>query len=107
MKAFPPGLEFKIPLLPNVTVVNELGDYDIAADRLAFIDGEGPFSLLLLSLWEPALNVECAIVVVDPWRPDTPQSSYYAKPRPDTLLRPVKLIPSKPSFVSAEAVIRF
>jgi hypothetical protein len=30
-----------MPPLPNVTAVNALGDYDIAADRLAFIDGEG------------------------------------------------------------------
>ena len=30
---------------------------------------------------------------VDPWRPDTPHSQYYAKDRPDTTLRPFKLIP--------------
>ena len=30
-----------MPSLPNVSAVNVLGDYDIAADRLAFIDGEG------------------------------------------------------------------
>lgn len=28
--------------MPNVTAVNVLGDYYIAADRLAIIDGEGP-----------------------------------------------------------------
>lgn len=27
--------------MPNVSAVNDLGDYDIAADRLAIIDGEG------------------------------------------------------------------
>lgn len=41
LKAFPPGPAFRVPMEPNVTVVNELGDFDIAADRLAFIDGEG------------------------------------------------------------------
>ena len=32
-----------MPFLPNVTAVNVLGDYSIAADRLAIIDGEGMF----------------------------------------------------------------
>jgi hypothetical protein len=27
--------------MPNVTAVNALGDFGIAADRLAIIDGEG------------------------------------------------------------------
>lgn len=27
--------------MPNVTAVNVLGDFDIAVDRLAIIDGEG------------------------------------------------------------------
>jgi hypothetical protein len=40
MQAFPPGEYYKVPPLPNVTAVNVLGDYHIAADRLAFIDGE-------------------------------------------------------------------
>ncbi|KAI0040944.1 hypothetical protein FA95DRAFT_1502089, partial [Auriscalpium vulgare] len=31
--------------------------------------------------------------VNDPWRPDTPHSQYYAKPRVDTVTRPFKLIP--------------
>ena len=35
-----------MPPLPNVTAVNALGDYHIAADRLAFIDGEGMFGAL-------------------------------------------------------------
>ncbi|KAF5335362.1 hypothetical protein D9611_011660 [Ephemerocybe angulata] len=52
-QAFPPGKHFTIPKLPNITVVNELGDFAIAADRLAFIDGE-----------------------VDPWKPYTPHSMY-------------------------------
>ncbi|KAF8214964.1 serine carboxypeptidase S28-domain-containing protein [Mycena galopus ATCC 62051] len=67
--AYPPGKHFTVPTLPNVTVVNELGDFDIAADRLAIIDGE-----------------------VDPWRPATPHSEY-AYDREDTILRPFKLIP--------------
>jgi hypothetical protein len=46
-----------------------LGDFAIAADRLAIVDGQ-----------------------VDPWRPDTPHSDD-AKPRDDTPLRPFKLIP--------------
>ncbi|KAH9891563.1 peptidase S28 [Cubamyces lactineus] len=69
-QAFPPGEHFVVPHLPNVTVVNALGDYDIEADRLAIIDGE-----------------------VDPWRPVTPHSEY-ARDREDTLLRPFKLIPN-------------
>ncbi|KAH6911475.1 serine carboxypeptidase S28-domain-containing protein [Coprinopsis sp. MPI-PUGE-AT-0042] len=68
-QAFPPGVHMRVPSLPNITVVNELGDFDLAADRLAFIDGE-----------------------VDPWRPYTPHSRY-ADDREDTLLRPFKLIP--------------
>jgi len=53
-----------------VSIVNDLGDFEIAANRLAFIDGE-----------------------VDPWRPATPHSQY-AAPRNDTLERPFKLIPN-------------
>ncbi|KAF7298731.1 hypothetical protein MIND_00820600 [Mycena indigotica] len=68
-QAFPPGKHFVVPTMPNVTVVNELGDFDIAADRLAIIDGE-----------------------IDPWRPATPHSDY-AFEREDTVLRPFKLIP--------------
>ncbi|KAJ7741312.1 serine carboxypeptidase S28-domain-containing protein [Mycena metata] len=68
-QAFQPGKHFAVPQLPNVTVVNELGDFDIAADRLAIIDGE-----------------------VDPWRPSTPHSDY-AFDREDTILRPFKIIP--------------
>jgi hypothetical protein len=39
--------------MPNVTVVNSLGDFDITDDKLAFIDGEGEsdrFICLFLSL---------------------------------------------------------
>jgi len=68
-QAFLPGNDFTVPALPNITAVNALGDFSIAADRLAFIDGE-----------------------VDPWRPDTPHSDD-AKGREDTILRPFKLIP--------------
>ncbi|TFK23063.1 peptidase S28 [Coprinopsis marcescibilis] len=64
-QAFPAGEHFRVPALPNVTVVNELGDFDIAADRLAFIDGEF-FSL----------HGRCV----------------YAEDRNDTTLRPFKLI---------------
>ncbi|THH11148.1 hypothetical protein EW145_g846 [Phellinidium pouzarii] len=69
-QAFPPGEHFTVPHLPNVTVVNTLGDFAIAADRLAIIDGE-----------------------VDPWRPATPHSQY-APDRLDTISQPFKLIPN-------------
>jgi hypothetical protein len=62
--AFPPGKHNVVPPLPNVTAVNALGDFGIAADRLAIIDGE-----------------------VDPWKPATPHSRY-AKDRKHTRLRP-------------------
>ncbi|KIM40869.1 hypothetical protein M413DRAFT_445651 [Hebeloma cylindrosporum] len=68
-QAFPPGKHFSVPSLPNITAVNVLGDFEIAADRLAIIDGE-----------------------VDPWRPDTPHSDD-AEDREDTILRPFKIIP--------------
>ncbi|EKM49563.1 uncharacterized protein PHACADRAFT_265104 [Phanerochaete carnosa HHB-10118-sp] len=68
-QAFRPGKHFHVPKLPNITVVNVLGDFGIADDRLAFIDGD-----------------------VDPWKPCTPHSMY-AAPRKDTILRPFKLIP--------------
>ncbi|KAF9234953.1 peptidase S28 [Melanogaster broomeanus] len=68
-QAYPPGKFFAVPSMPNVTAVNSLGDFAIAADRLAIIDGE-----------------------VDPWRPCTPHSDY-AEDREDTLLQPFKLIP--------------
>jgi len=42
-QAFLPGKHFTVPSLPNVTAVNALGGFSIARDRLAIIDGEGPF----------------------------------------------------------------
>lgn len=68
-QAFPPGKYFVVPPLPNITAVNALGDFAIASDRLAFIDGD-----------------------VDPWKPCTPHSTH-ADDREDTILRPFKLIP--------------
>lgn len=44
-QAFVPGKDFIVPPLPNITAVNALGDFDIAADRLAIIDGEGALRL--------------------------------------------------------------
>ncbi|CDO71761.1 hypothetical protein BN946_scf184920.g45 [Trametes cinnabarina] len=68
--AYPPGHFFKVPAEPNITAVNSLGGYNIAYDRLAIIDGQ----------W-------------DPWRGDTPHSpDPAAHPRPDTIIRPFKLI---------------
>ena len=69
-QAYPPGDHFSIPQWPNVTDVNKLGGFNIAADRLAIIDGQA-----------------------DPWRGDTPHSPD-APNRTDTTLRPFKLIPS-------------
>jgi len=37
-QAFPP--KYSVPSLPNITAVDALGDFDIAADRSAIIDGE-------------------------------------------------------------------
>ncbi|CAE6415647.1 unnamed protein product [Rhizoctonia solani] len=67
-QAFPPGTHIVVPEWPNVTVVNALGDYGLAADRLAFIDGDE-----------------------DPWLPATPHSPH-APERGDTTARPFKLI---------------
>ncbi|OCH94429.1 peptidase S28 [Obba rivulosa] len=66
--AYPPGQFFQVPATPNITDVNKYGGYNIAADRLAIIDGQ----------W-------------DPWRGDCPHSPA-AKPRPDTTIRPFKLL---------------
>lgn len=35
-----------MPAMPNITAVNALGDFEIAADRLAIIDGEGSYFCL-------------------------------------------------------------
>ncbi|TCD65141.1 hypothetical protein EIP91_003034 [Steccherinum ochraceum] len=66
--AFPPGQHFKVPALPDIEAVNKLGGMNIAADRLAIVDGQA-----------------------DPWRPNTAHADN-AHPRPDTTLRPFKLI---------------
>lgn len=47
-QAFPPGEHTVVPALPNIEVVNVLGDFDLAADRLAFIDGSGTYIELAL-----------------------------------------------------------
>lgn len=86
-----------MPPLPNVTAVNALGDYHIAADRLAFIDGEG----MLVHIYPPTLTAYGS--AVDPWRPYTPHSDYGgAEERDDTLLRPFKIIPGAFQFFSSE-----
>lgn len=41
LQAYPPGEHFQVPPLPDITAVNVLGDFAIAADRLAIIDGQG------------------------------------------------------------------
>ncbi|KDQ15895.1 hypothetical protein BOTBODRAFT_54372 [Botryobasidium botryosum FD-172 SS1] len=68
-QAFPAGKEISVPAWPNVTAVNALGDFGLAADRLAFVDGSD-----------------------DPWMPATPHS-WHAPQRTDTRARPFKLIP--------------
>lgn len=78
--------------MPNVTAVNVLGDYYIAADRLAIIDGEGQ---LFAPPSKPWVTEQWSEHVVDPWRPDTPHADE-ALIRPDTTLRPFKVIPGKP-----------
>ncbi|EGG09784.1 extracellular serine carboxypeptidase [Melampsora larici-populina 98AG31] len=67
-QSFPPGAHNRIPPIPDVSVPNSYGGYDIAADRLAFIDGRR-----------------------DPWLYATPHSPL-AKPRKSTLTRPFYLI---------------
>jgi len=59
---------FNITTPPNTQIINKYGGYDIAYDRLAFIDGE-----------------------VDPWRRATPHAPE-AKPRTSTMERPFILI---------------
>lgn len=69
--AFPPGELFAMPAAPNVTEINQWGALEIAADRLAFIDGSA-----------------------DPWVYATPHSPNGERggEREDTLKRPFKLI---------------
>jgi hypothetical protein len=88
-QAYLPGEFFQIPKEPNVTAVNVLGDFDIAADRLAIIDGQCEYLML-----SPSLGSGIYEIVVDPWRPDTPHADE-AKPRNDTIIRPFKLIPGE------------
>ena len=48
-----------MPPQPNVTAVNALGEYHIAADRLAFIDGEDEmieFVKVWLKDWEGSVT---------------------------------------------------
>ncbi|KAI0804685.1 peptidase S28 [Irpex lacteus] len=66
--AYPPGEHFAIPETPDVETVNAIGGLNIAADRLAIVDGQA-----------------------DPWRPNTAHSDD-AKKRPDTAIRPFKLL---------------
>ena len=85
--------------MPNVTAVNALGDYFVAADRLAIIDGEGA-SLVLVPHPSSRAHVawigsERGALAVDPWRPDTPHADE-APLRADTVLRPFKVIPGEP-----------
>ncbi len=87
-QAFPPGKHFQVPPLPNITAVNVLGDFAIAADRLAIIDGEGESYLEHYNF-----RLTGDTLLVDPWKPDTPHSQY-AEDRKDTILQPFKLIPS-------------
>jgi hypothetical protein len=99
-QAYPPGKHFTVPPLPNVTVVNQLGDFDIAADRLAIIDGEG-LSINYFGFPYPAHA--SPIRAVDPWRPATPHSDY-AYDREDTVLRPFKVIPGTSSHSSSHSM---
>jgi hypothetical protein len=91
-QAFPPGKYYQVPPLPNVTAVNALGGFNIAADRLAFIDGEGTLVLFIAHIYPAMLTAHGS--PVDPWRPYTPHSNYGgAMKRDDTLSRPFKIIP--------------
>lgn len=93
VQAFPPGEHFTVPNLPNITAVNVLGDFDIEADRLALLDGEGTCTLVRsLSIAVAVTDPLYTQTTVDPWRPCTPHSEY-ARDRPDTLNKPFKLIP--------------
>ena len=134
-QAFPPGEHLTVPLLPNVTAVNALGDFSIARDQLAITDGDrittSEFHILHRSpphcccgSRTQTLACICACDIlrrrsaahflvfshpvspcrvyletnpshtVDPWRPTTPHSDYYARDRLDTSSQPFKIIPS-------------
>ena len=66
--AFPPGKHSSVPSMPNVTRINQYGDYALKASRLAIIDGDE-----------------------DPWIFATAHSPD-AVPREDTLSEPYKII---------------
>ncbi|GAA94724.1 uncharacterized protein L969DRAFT_17518 [Mixia osmundae IAM 14324] len=68
-ESFPPGKINSIPEKADVSRWNKYGDYELSADRLAFISGAR-----------------------DPWRGLCVQSET-APPRPNTLLRPSILMP--------------
>ncbi|GAA5938535.1 hypothetical protein JCM3775_002153 [Rhodotorula graminis] len=69
-KAFPPGELNRVPAMPNITAVNQLGGANLSHSRLAFVDGSE-----------------------DPWLYATPHSPTAPNPhRKDTLKRPFKLI---------------
>ncbi|GAK62376.1 peptidase S28 [Moesziomyces antarcticus] len=71
-RGFPKGDHFEMPARPDIDEVNRLGNFALAVDRLAFVDGQ-----------------------YDPWRPATVHSEEFAAGgnRPDTVTRPFKLIP--------------
>lgn len=71
-KGFPAGQHHTMPERPNIDEVNRLGNFHLAVDRLAFVDGQ-----------------------YDPWRPATVHSEEFAYGgnRADTVERPFKLIP--------------
>uniref|UniRef100_V5F0R2 Hydrolytic enzymes of the alpha/beta hydrolase fold n=2 Tax=Kalmanozyma brasiliensis (strain GHG001) TaxID=1365824 RepID=V5F0R2_KALBG len=71
-KGFPAGEHYTMPARPDIDEVNKLGNFKLAVDRLAFIDGQ-----------------------YDPWRPATVHSEEFAYggAREDTVTRPFKLIP--------------
>ncbi|THH27368.1 hypothetical protein EUX98_g6821 [Antrodiella citrinella] len=50
--AFPPGEFFTVPALPDIEAVNKLGGLNIAADRLAIIDGQGIYAFNLLEVFD-------------------------------------------------------
>ena len=60
-----PGKHFQVPQWPNVTVVNALGDYGIADDRLAIIDGEGTYETLILKTFFNLISLSRPMEGVD------------------------------------------
>ena len=115
-QAFPPGKHLTIPLLPNVTVVNALGDFSIARDRLAIIDGEGKsaspyFKTSLFPLIPFPTPVSsayaCAHDILHHRRPPLLASfflDHYA-PIPLTIQSPVLLLPFPSKFTGSYCLI--